>query len=266
MQNNICKFIPRPDDEKSINILNFVLETKKQIPDEIHCDAVYKMYFVTHGTGQIATGGTTYALNKGDIFFTFPSMRYSIESLNDFEYMYISYLGTRTNQIMDNLNITKGNFLFKEFEDLSLIWKNAIFDDTLVLSLRCEGILLYTFSNIAQIDEKKCQSQKDTVPKIKKYIDENFTSPELSLDTLSNTYSYNKKYISTVFKNTLGIGISQYITTLRVQHACTLIEQGLTSVKDISYLCGFNEPLYFSKVFKSKMGISPKGYIASSEN
>ena len=57
------------------------------------------------------------------------------------------------------------------------------------------------------------------------------------------------------------MGVSEYIATIRIQYACTLMEQGLSSVSDIALLCGFSDPLYFSKVFKKRMGISPRAHI-----
>lgn len=263
MENNICKFIPKSEEEKSINILNFVHETKKQKIDEIHCDAVYKMHFVTNGSGKIDVFGKSRSISRGDVFFTFPSMRYSIDSGVELEYMYISFLGTRANQIMDKLKITKNNFLFCGFDELSELWKSSIFDDVSVLNLRCEGIMLYTFSKIAKPTTEKENRYSEAVPKIKKYIDENFTDSDLSLEKISKETAYNKKYISSAFKKSIGIGISKYITLLRIQHACSLIQQGFTSVKDISTMCGYDEALYFSRVFKEKMNMSPKDYILS---
>jgi AraC-like DNA-binding protein len=37
--------------------------------------------------------------------------------------------------------------------------------------------------------------------------------------------------------------------------------KGFKSVNDIAFLCGFNDPLYFSKVFKSKMEVTPTAFI-----
>ena len=51
--------------------------------------------------------------------------------------------------------------------------------------------------------------------------------------------------------------------TLRIQHACMLINEGLSNIKDIATLSGYRDPLYFSKVFKNAMMLSPKEYISS---
>ena len=99
------------------------------------------------------------------------------------------------------------------------------------------------------------------MPAVRRYIDENYTDSDLSLARLAREYMYSEKYISAVFKKRFHIGISDYITTLRIQHALTLMEEGYTQVKDIALRSGFSEPLYFSKVFKKRMGESPKEHI-----
>jgi len=45
-----------------------------------------------------------------------------------------------------------------------------------------------------------------------------------------------------------------------------LIEQGITAVKNIAFLCGYQDPLYFSNVFKKTFGISPSDFISRRNN
>ncbi|MBO7208706.1 MAG: helix-turn-helix transcriptional regulator [Clostridia bacterium] len=68
-----------------------------------------------------------------------------------------------------------------------------------------------------------------------------------------------------IFKKTFNIGMSEYINTIRIQHSCTLMNQGFTSISDISNQCGYSDPQYFSKVFKKRMGMLPGEYIKSIE-
>ena len=96
---------------------------------------------------------------------------------------------------------------------------------------------------------------------LREYIDAHYADPTLSLTSLGNVFSYNPKYISAVFKKTYRIGVSEYLRIIRIQSACTLIEEGLTSVSNIAFLCGFDDPLYFSKLFRNTTGISPREYI-----
>ena len=57
----------------------------------------------------------------------------------------------------------------------------------------------------------------------------------------------------------------EYLQSLRIQHACAMMEQGFTAVADIASHCGFDDPQYFSKVFKRHLGLTPTQYIRQRE-
>ena len=48
---------------------------------------------------------------------------------------------------------------------------------------------------------------------------------------------------------------------MRVKYAVNLCDHGIDSVKNIAFLSGFADPLYFSTVFKKVTGNSPKEYM-----
>lgn len=260
---NICRFIPDGSENERLHVINFVLETKGKKFVGLKNSSVYQIYYVKKGEGLLHTSGGKRPLKEGDIFFTFPSSPFEIESVRDFEYMYISYLGTRANKIHENLGINRHSCVFEGYKEAEEFWMSSIQSPKEASSLRVESVMLYTFSLLAEkiLPKQHESSSDDAVLLIKKYIDDNLTFSELSLDSISAELSYNAKYISTLFKKKMGIGISEYIATVRVQHACTLMEQGFTSIKDIASMCGFKDALYFSKVFKKKMGISPKMHV-----
>lgn len=262
MDNNICRFVPLQNNDNSIHTINFVLETEKQIYNKLKSDSVYKMYYVRSGCGLVHTCGKSVGVEKGNVFFTFPGHPFAIESVRNFSYMYISYVGLRANEIMEKLKITSQNFIFHNADDVQPFWEKGISMDGNVVDLISEAVLLYTFSflgNNFEFGENKLK--KRGVDFIKKYIDDHFTECDFSLENISQALSYNKKYISHTFKARFGIGIIEYLNTIRIQNACTMIEQGFTSVSDISEKCGYSDSRYFSKVFKQKIGITPTEYI-----
>ena len=104
MNENICHFVPYHKDYHSIHTINFVLETKPQPYSSLISQSVYKIYFVCGGKGNLHIPGKILSLSKGDIFFTFPGTPFCIETIEDFSYMYISFLGSRANMIMNKLN------------------------------------------------------------------------------------------------------------------------------------------------------------------
>ena len=84
-------------------------------------------------------------------------------------------------------------------------------------------------------------------------------------DDISNTeigaiFGYHPFYISKVLKDRKGTTLRQYIIAYRLKLAKKLLEESGKSVNEISEECGFNDPSYFTKTFKSAFGMTPKDY------
>lgn len=67
-------------------------------------------------------------------------------------------------------------------------------------------------------------------------------------------------YLSTIFKNEVGLGFSEYLCDVRLGSAKAYLEEGQTDMKDIARLCGFNNYNYFFNTFKKKIGVTPGEY------
>lgn len=52
----------------------------------------------------------------------------------------------------------------------------------------------------------------------------------------------------------------EFIKEMRINRAAQLIETGEFNMTQISYMVGINDPRYFSKCFKSKIGMTPTEY------
>lgn len=264
---NICKFIPPNKTADHIQPINFVLETKTDTPVFLSPCTVYRMHFVVSGEGEVICGDSTRRVKKGDIFFAFPAVMESIISTDNLKYMYISYIGIRAGAEMERFGINYKNFVFEDFGELYELWAEALTCSPELIDLTSEGLILYTLSRIGS--RLPCQQRNSNDPStyanfllMKKYIDENFANTELSCEMIAEHFCYNKKYVSTLFKRNFHLGIAEYINTVRINNACALIEGGHRSVSDLAKAVGFNDALYFSRVFKKKTGCSPREFIA----
>ncbi|MNP49678.1 HTH-type transcriptional regulator YesS [compost metagenome] len=70
----------------------------------------------------------------------------------------------------------------------------------------------------------------------------------------------NAYYFSKIFKQQTGETFIDYLTSLRIGRAKELIVQGGYSQKEICFLVGYNDPNYFSRVFKKVTGFTPTEY------
>ena len=263
-QQNVCRYVPREMSEHSIHTVNFVLETERQVYTGLRLKALYTLYLVVEGQGRLHTQGEVRDLRTGDIFFSFPADPFAIESVEGFQYMYISFLGARGSQLMEKLEVSPRSCFFSACEDVIPVWMQGIQTPSELSDIASEAVLLHTFAFLGKRMAKFSVRDRqgiNLVSAIQKYVDEHFSETEFTLDRLGKELKYNKKYLSTVFKKHVGVGIVEYLHSVRVQHACTMLHQGFSSVSDVAFRCGYSDAQYFSKVFKIRMGVSPRVYM-----
>jgi len=62
-----------------------------------------------------------------------------------------------------------------------------------------------------------------------------------------------------------GVTVSEFIKEIRLKRAAQLLMQKPSSISEVAYQVGFNDPKYFSKCFKQMFGVSPAQYISQNE-
>lgn len=261
---NVCKFIPTKKAPDTIDTINFVLETSNTEKKE-KVSTLYRINYVLSGTGKVVQNGITREVSHGDVFFIFPATTFSIEGGEDFSYVYVSFIGLRANVLMERFGITKRNFHFTDFFGVEEFWLKNLELSQSVMDIASESVVLYTLSTIGDRRNEGLIEEKTIGEKficVKKYVDDNFSDPELSVSAISREFCYNRSYLSYAFKKHFKTSISEYITTVRINQACMLMEKNYKGVSDIAFLCGYKDSMYFSKVFRQKMGISPREYIS----
>lgn len=85
-------------------------------------------------------------------------------------------------------------------------------------------------------------------------------SSDLSLKSLAGAQNINAAYLSTVFKKEVGKTVTQYVNHERIQLAANLLETTQLQIQTIAAHCGILDVQYFSKLFKTHTGKTPKEY------
>lgn len=261
-ERNICQFVPSRTTELDLQTLHFVLETK-QVEEKNSILSVFRVYFVIEGEGKFKTIYGEHKVQKGSVFFCFPGKKFSLTSTPGFKYAYISYIGLRASALTDRLFLSQRNCVFHNVNELLSVWKNALPVCQSAVDLRAESVLLYTYSVIETLisNEPTPDLETNGATEAKKYVDAHFSDPLLSLSTVCKALSYSPKYLSSIFTKQYNLSFSKYLNIVRIEHACSLMEKGHTSVKTVAFMCGYNDPLYFSKVFKTLKDCSPREYV-----
>ena len=92
------------------------------------------------------------------------------------------------------------------------------------------------------------------------YINLNF-SKELSLPFIADIINVSPSHLSKKFKKETGFTVTEFINKKRIQEAKRLLQISDHSITDIAILIGFEDPGYFTSVFRKLVGITPREYM-----
>lgn len=98
-----------------------------------------------------------------------------------------------------------------------------------------------------------------TFSKVLAFIDEHYAE-NLTLAELSHRFGICYSYLSVMFKKSMNLSFSAYLTRARLTHACQMLTETRMKVTTISDKVGFNDYHYFCNVFKHTFGMSPLHY------
>ena len=99
------------------------------------------------------------------------------------------------------------------------------------------------------------------VEEIESSIIQNYPDCNYELDSYLRSFPFSYDYLRKLFKKELGVTPHKYLIDKRLQTAAEQLRASRSSnITEISRLCGFREPLYFSRMFKKKYGVAPSFY------
>jgi AraC-like DNA-binding protein len=85
----------------------------------------------------------------------------------------------------------------------------------------------------------------------------------LTLDALAACANLSKFHFSSRYKTLTGYSPIKHFLNMKMEHACHLLDSSDLSVQAVATTIGYEDPLYFSRLFSKTIGLSPRAYRAS---
>ena len=103
----------------------------------------------------------------------------------------------------------------------------------------------------------------EPVERIRNAIIHNYARADFALDEVIREMPFHYDYLRKLFKKEVGVSPLEYMTSLRMKSAETLLTSMWTNeytISEIAQMCGFEDALYFSRVFKKYYGCAPSNF------
>lgn len=117
----------------------------------------------------------------------------------------------------------------------------------------------YRFIGDQLFDGNKIHRNKQKLQSIYKYIVENYHRT-ITLAEIAGYANMNRTAFCLFFKKARNEPFVSYLTSFRLQAACTQLERTDLSIKEICFAVGFNDVPYFNRIFRKRYGVTPSQY------
>ena len=105
------------------------------------------------------------------------------------------------------------------------------------------------------------EESEDFIKKLTQYINENLSNPELSVEDIAQHMAVSYSTLIRCTKSSMGIAPGEFLSKARIRKASILlVKQRNLAISEVAYRCGFNDPIYFARCFKSETDMSPSEY------
>lgn len=221
----------------------------------MHTHKKYEIMLYLDGEGYMRTELGNIPFETGTIVIVPPNIKHGSISENGFRNISIegdfeAYFGFDTVKSFEDNETQEGKMLAE------MIYKNRYGNDTYLASL-CTAYVCFLMQRF-ELDS----AMQRSVKKITDEISQNAFDTQIDLTLILSKSGYSEDYIRSCFKKITGKTPSEFLTDIRIKNACFLIDiyKNKISLSEISERCGYLDYIYFSKRFKSVMGMSPREY------
>lgn len=230
-----------------------------------HAHMQWELIYCTGGNGELLfEDGSILPYTEGEVAAVPPGLMHSNFSTCGFTNLHI--------RLSDATILYKNAFKFTDdtekhvlnaFNSIFYFFNSQIDKKELVLSALGDLVASYTIAFRTQ------NTVSRVVEEIKSDIVKNFPNPSYELDTFIRSLPFSYDYLRKLFKSEMGVTPHTYLTAMRMETAKKLLSgmsESEYNISEISMMCGYDEPLYFSRVFKKEFGVSPFNYAKSISN
>ena len=218
----------------------------------------WSLFYIESGRGYFDDK----ILKAGEIWIYPPyaPQKYVIYGKDQTIYHFLHFTGSDVAGMMQSIGIelqtsisVSGNLISKVFDSI----QSNLNNDSPTSKLEAEYHTIYLLCQIA-----KKKKQKSEINMMKRVIDnmEHTFSQEYDASVFAKMLNVSVSRFNHLFKECVGQSPYSYYLDLRIENAANLLENTDMKIKEVSERSGFEDPLYFTQVFKRTKGTTPSLY------
>lgn len=222
----------------------------------------HHILLVLGGEAEIRRDGPPVVLRAGDAYYYAPNVRQEYIKNKTFS-CWLHFSGTGAETLVRRLAYPREGPLYcKNLTETKLLFNRAsteFFSNTPHKDLLCAAIAVQILAQFtpARPSMRADDENASLIYAAAQEMQKNFAGP-VAVAELAKKYAMSEEKFSRLFKQLIGVPPYKYLSSIRLNYACYLLRSTSLPVSEIAYRSGYDDPLYFSKLFKKKY-LSPPG-------
>ncbi len=233
----------------------------------------FLFHFILSGKGRLMAHDlsgkvSTYEIGPEQGFMLYPRQisTYIADLDEPWEYVWIEFDGLRTRNLLSAAGFTENSPVYSAHSaDLKDEMRNELIYITEHASsppFHLIGHLFLFFDYLVRSSSTEKQQSKNRLRDcyVHEAIDfiENNYNKNITIEDVAEVCGLNRSYFGKIFKDTLGKSPQEFLLSFRMAKAAELLRLTQMPVGDIGIAVGYENPMHFSRAFKSVYGVSPK--------
>ena len=258
--------------EKSNNVIQIGHTEPINGTGPLHYHNYFELELITSGEGSQLFNGQTFPLHEGDLYIVKPLDSHRLTGDNMVIHKIIMPEAQLPEEHIVPLYLLPNPIVLHfEHERYQLLRSTLFYAETLPaqtgavyrkkLTATAVEMCLLLFLEEYQAHHSAVIPQNSVIANILLYIQQGqHYLQSVLLSELSEMFHYSKSYISRLFHRSYGIPLSQYINSLRIEHAKKLLLNSNLSIADVCIQSGFSSFPNFLNIFKRLSGLTPTAF------
>jgi len=247
---------------------------KGPLRQEIHRHDAVELVCIEHGSGWCAVNGIIHPMLTGDLYIiplgatheyycekdlSYINILFNSSIFHDDEQeLYRAFSGQAADRMPDKY--TFGPDLQPEILSRIRALNDELFSKEPYQPVRCRAmfveLLIFIFRYAFHAPAVRASHAQIHLGRVLGYITDHLDA-KLTLARLAEISGYKTDYFGKLFRREIGVGVSEYIRSRRIEQACHELEHADKSIDEIAQETGFFDTSYFIKTFKKYCGVTP---------
>ena len=226
----------------------------------------YLIHLVIRGKGTFILNNRRYPVRTGDAFLIYPNMpiNYIADEKDPWEFWWVGFNGTDAGFLLDATQFSLKNPVItpsdpETFRDLLAdiyAARGNLPHETIMMSAKLYSLLAFLIRDNQNILGQKQEQGTSRFQHACDYIAEHY-GEFITVNDVAKALGISRSRLYRIFMQQIAMSPQKYLTEFRIRRACIQMAGSEKSIKEISFMVGFKDQMYFSTVFKSVTGKTP---------